>query len=259
MSNNGIQYCQATQCRFSWSHVTSSHLCGRCKRFGHGELECGHESAIADLTQHCVGESLPPELHCTVNGCTYKSTHQSVAHHCRLCLQNHSSYDCPKTKVSQTLSLTVLPPLKIECPLCRQMNTVSADQKQVFGVKDQCVVCMEQPCEIFFPQCGHVCLCRACGYQMGGNVENPYAPHNNGGQFPQAVESAAFSKMGRRNGPIYVILSAGMGCSWYLRRAEAGAPLEGFFMHSDSWGQYDGGDNQTDQLKTFIEGFQEII
>ena len=250
MSNNTTQkkYCQVTGCRYAWSHVTSSHLCGRCKQFGHGDIECDHESAKADLAQHSTGQSLPEELHCTVPGCAYKSTHQSCAHHCRLCMKNHSSHECPLTQTSKTISTTVLPGFEIECPLCRVVNKIAPDQKQVYGIKDQCVVCMENPCGVFLPTCGHVCLCLICAQEL--NQGQHYEWSNLPSNLSAAITSAAFSKMGRHRGRIYVVLSAGMGCSWYIRRASITAKLEGFFEGS-------GGD-QSSQLNGFIDDYKRI-
>lgn len=49
-------------------------------------------------------------------------------------------------------------------------------------------------------------------------------------------------------------------CGILGRTGVIGLPqLEGFFMHNDSWGQYDGGDDQTEQLNEFIEGFQLVL
>jgi hypothetical protein len=147
-------------------------------------------------------------------------------------------------------------PLNIQCPLCREINIIAADQKKVYGVRDQCVVCMESSCEIYFPKCGHVCLCHSCGNQLNtaNNVNNQ----------PPSIEvlsplitSIALEKMGGAQGPIYIVLSAGMGCLWYIRRSSVNAPLEGFFMHSDSWGQY--GSDETPQLNQFILGYTDLF
>lgn len=50
----------------------------------------------------------------------------------------------------------------VECPMCRKINIVSVNQTKIFGIEIKCSVCMERPCEVFLPECGHVCLCHTC-------------------------------------------------------------------------------------------------
>ena len=33
-------YCKVLKCKFPSSHVTLGHKCGRCNKYGHGEIEC---------------------------------------------------------------------------------------------------------------------------------------------------------------------------------------------------------------------------
>lgn len=33
--------CMVAKCRFNTTHVTKKHKCGKCKEYGHGQLECG--------------------------------------------------------------------------------------------------------------------------------------------------------------------------------------------------------------------------
>lgn len=51
---------------------------------------------------------------------------------------------------------------EVECPMCRKINIVSVNQTKIFGIEIKCSVCMERPCEVFLPECGHVCLCHTC-------------------------------------------------------------------------------------------------
>lgn len=50
----------------------------------------------------------------------------------------------------------------VECPICRKINIISVNQTKLFGIEIKCSVCMERPCEVFLPECGHVCLCHTC-------------------------------------------------------------------------------------------------
>lgn len=53
-------------------------------------------------------------------------------------------------------------PIKVTCPLCRQMNTISKKQKPIVGLSDKCCICWENSVQVFFPVCGHVCVCSSC-------------------------------------------------------------------------------------------------
>lgn len=51
----------------------------------------------------------------------------------------------------------------------------------------------------------------------------------------------------------YIIMNAGMGCTWYIRNNNK--HIEYFLMHSDSWGQY--GDDTSDlpRLNCFLHSY----
>ena len=38
--------CNVKFCRFPSSHITLGHRCGICRRYGHGQLECGKQDLI---------------------------------------------------------------------------------------------------------------------------------------------------------------------------------------------------------------------
>ena len=134
-----------SRCRFPMSHLTVAHLCGICKNFGHGAVECGHQSQITDLKKHWVHDIFPQHLYCTMQGCSFNWSHHSSAHHCCLCLGNHSKYNCPimcgkstchsiSPQENTSLSWSSgIPSLRIECPVCKEINVISSDQKHVHG------------------------------------------------------------------------------------------------------------------------------
>ena len=37
-----MSYCKVAGCRFPKSHTTAGHLCGKCKQYGHGQIECNN-------------------------------------------------------------------------------------------------------------------------------------------------------------------------------------------------------------------------
>ena len=53
--------------------------------------------------------------------------------------------------------------------ICRAINKVSADQKKIKGLTDICSVCFDKNVEMFFPTCGHVCVCYECFIQTSKN------------------------------------------------------------------------------------------
>lgn len=50
----------------------------------------------------------------------------------------------------------------VHCPICRTDNIIDESQKKIYGSSNICVICLENNCEIFFPDCGHIVLCHVC-------------------------------------------------------------------------------------------------
>jgi hypothetical protein len=84
--------CKVSKCRFNSSHVTKGHKCGKCKKYGHGEIECNNYNEINKLKEfyHQVIENK-----CTFGGCQYSHLHTTDAHHCTKCdARYHSPATC---------------------------------------------------------------------------------------------------------------------------------------------------------------------
>ena len=47
-----MNYCKVRNCRFPNSHVTKMHLCGKCKSYGHGNIECDSVIQKENLIAH---------------------------------------------------------------------------------------------------------------------------------------------------------------------------------------------------------------
>ena len=41
--------CKVAGCRHPHNHVTLGHLCGKCGKYGHGQMECGNQIQIDRL------------------------------------------------------------------------------------------------------------------------------------------------------------------------------------------------------------------
>ena len=85
--------CKVKHCRFPHAHTTKGHLCGTCKKYGHGQIECGNQTKMDELKQYWQ-ETLDPSVHCGIDGCLKKETHNSKSHNCEKCYKNHSTTEC---------------------------------------------------------------------------------------------------------------------------------------------------------------------
>ena len=140
--------CKVRGCKYKDSHVTRAHLCGSCKAYGHGQVECHKPNERRKLEAY-FGDILPQARHCSMAGCRYKESHTTQAHHCGRCLKNHSFVECPERALS------------VQCPECRKQNKVKISQRPAFVDKD-CVVCLAKKAQVFFPECGHINCCLDC-------------------------------------------------------------------------------------------------
>ena len=77
--------CTVQGCRYSTTHNTSKHQCGKCHQYGHGRMECGTQH-----TQHTQFVKL-----CFVEGCRHSTYHKTVNHQCGKCHQyGHGQREC---------------------------------------------------------------------------------------------------------------------------------------------------------------------
>ena len=91
MNNNDT--CKVVGCRFPKAHTTIGHMCGICKEYGHGQIECGDIAKINELKKY-FNDKLHLSNQCTQIGCKYKWSHNYKSHNCHKCYKNHSSKDC---------------------------------------------------------------------------------------------------------------------------------------------------------------------
>ena len=96
MSQN---YCIVYNCRFPDTHTTSAHKCGKCGKFGHGQMECGDQMKIDQLKSKSIGIRFPSYLRCTSMLCPCPWTHSDPAHYCVQCGERHLESKCPRACV----------------------------------------------------------------------------------------------------------------------------------------------------------------
>lgn len=227
-SNRNIEYCTVENCRFSQYHVTSGHKCGKCGQHGHGLMECGSPVKLSKLSSS-LSTILPPKLQCNFGECKYKQYHTTNGHQCSKCKELlHSSSTCPKN-ISSIAKKTIL---DIKCPICKQDNKVDKEQQKIFGLTESCVVCLGNKIEVFFPNCGHVCICLSCFEKL--SVDNSIDTEIYTEQYLyQHGYQLDKIKSFLPSYPSYTTVYEGMGCFTLVRRLNPKAPIEGIFNHSD--------------------------
>lgn len=149
-----MSYCKVAYCRFSSTHVTKGHKCGRCGIYGHGDAECNQEADMSILENY-KDDVLPLDKQCLVNDCETKELHCTNAHHCPLCQKRD-----PHTKTDCTRNIK-----KVKCPMCRTDNVIK-NLTKIKGLSDKCCVCLDNTVEILFPECSHCCVCFQCFSQI---------------------------------------------------------------------------------------------
>jgi hypothetical protein len=102
-------YCKVQGCRFSNTHVTSFHQCGRCKMFGHGIMECNDYTKIEALDKY-INDKIADTHKCTKLICTKNDTHTTTGHCCRYCgSRNENVYhmkQCPNNPKNNRTIIT---------------------------------------------------------------------------------------------------------------------------------------------------------
>jgi hypothetical protein len=230
-------FCKVQDCRYPFGHVTKGHMCGTCRKFGHGQIECKNPDSKTYLNQ--FNETLPDKKKCTINNCAYSDYHITEAHFCKKC--RSFGHDCNNI-------------FEVECPVCREINKFDKNPQKIFGISNQCPICVSNTIDMIFPKCSHACVCLECFEKMK-KIDTPPPVSNHPAETPVSV---ALGHMGNTDGKIYLSINAGMGCAWYYRRDSAEAEIESFFMHSDNWGQYGPETDDRPKLDKFMEGYTSI-
>lgn len=90
-------FCRVSGCRHNKTHVTLGHMCGICKQYGHGQIECRKSYCIQNLHSY-FNECVSPSSRCTIcleaGDVDRSKTHTDVAHHCNKCKNRHSELNC---------------------------------------------------------------------------------------------------------------------------------------------------------------------
>jgi hypothetical protein len=282
------QYCLVAGCRFSSTHLTCSHQCTRCKRFGHGQIECRNREKREELQQR-IGVSnirLPQNLYCAINNCRSSWSHTTSAHICMVCGEReHGQSTCPQNRNNQQSNQNAQNFYRINCPFCRMENSISVNQKTTVGHGEECVVCFGQA-NMFLPNCGHINICLECVKQM--DVDKPHKEkqqnNNQNAPLPQQVHPSPIivelannqkfdynmmptpinlnefknevkNVLGDRDGKVVILCFGELGHHVYARRDSIGSEIETFMIAPDEWGQYGPNTNRVGELNNFVDGY----
>lgn len=79
-----MAYCKVGGCRYAASHATVAHRCGKCRGYGHGQMECDNLSAIRSLSFY-FQETIPFDERCNEPMCDNRASHTADGHTCVLC------------------------------------------------------------------------------------------------------------------------------------------------------------------------------
>lgn len=253
-----IRYCKIRNCRFPPSHTSNGHLCGSCHNFGHGIIECMNQSAIDHIKTQYNHEEIPSNIQCAFGGCITRHYHTTDGHHCLKCFDRlHSIETCPTISTSTSTSTQMIRDIRLDCPVCRTENIIKSNQTIIKGLTDQCVICMENSVEIFFPTCGHTCICVKC---MNTLDKNKSPDQDNFNVFDSIRDESILTnqlydirliKSYLMDYPSYITVYEGMGCCSIIRRLSPTSQIEGLFNHSD-----DGySPEKVAKLENFIKGY----
>lgn len=150
-----MSYCLVRNCRFPDKHLTKGHQCSKCKKFGHGLLECENvlyrDQLLYELNLYII--KFPIDLYCKVKNCLYKHNHTTESHICNLCNKRTHDLNHECNNINSVY--------KINCPSCRKENIIPVSQLPTFGSETNCVICYDKA-NVYLPQCGHVNICLSC-------------------------------------------------------------------------------------------------
>ena len=243
-----MKFCKVAECRYPYGHVTKGHKCGSCGLFGHGQIECNNDYLKSKLME--FNDILPNNKKCKIKSCKYSLFHTTEGHYCITC--KNFGHDCNDYYY-------------VECPICRMDNKFMDEPQKVFGISNQCPVCVTNNIDMVFPICGHACICRKCFILIKNNATDEFNNNtSNTNSVPnpelslENLKKIAEKYMENLTGNIYLVISTGNGCAYYFRRGDESTNIEHLYMHSDDWNQSGLPTSKQIQFKDFIKDYNFI-
>lgn len=184
---------------------------------------------------------------CKVKGCRFSNTHIAAGHRCGTCGKfGHGQVECKNPTAYNYLMDTTKDDLLPKMMHCSSNGCTSIDTHTIEA--HVCLVCSERHPQEECP----VSPAPKRDYTIGNIMAESTTGHFTS-QFASAKES-----LGDAPGKKYTTVYAGMGCSLYIKRSSHTAPLYGYFMHTDSWGQYGPKSDDRPTLELFLKGFTKV-
>mgnify|MGYP000067751457 CR=1 FL=1 len=209
-----MSFCKVSGCNFPGSHASRGHQCGSCQEFGHGQRECGNQSAIDKLYNESI--NLPLGKRCKLIRCGNRYTHTTDGHHCRKCNgRRHCIYECPLNKT------------EVKCPTCREVSEFKSliNSTIILDIEVKCSVCYENTQRpVVFSECGHAnicynCFCKIANHDMKNSDLKVASTPEEGYIKTQQI-------FGRKGGKIYTKISSQMNTTLYYRRDNVKSSVE---------------------------------
>jgi hypothetical protein len=180
--------------------------------------------------------SFTSSKYCMVDGCRFPDSHLTNAHKCGNCSRfGHGQKECGNFNLSKNLkqmSKDIRFPSHMKCtsPCCPSSYSHSTNAHH-------CTQCSELHIESLCP--------KGC-VMSTDTTEINY------------VKSDASKRFAQTDGKIYTTIYSGQGCAWYAKRNFKSSPIQIFFMHGDSWGQYGPQADDRHKLSAFCTGYKNI-
>jgi hypothetical protein len=100
-----------------------------------------------------------------------------------------------------------------------------------------------------------------CSYCDGRHIEtsckNATVISTDENEIKRVINEAK-NKFGSRDGKIFTKIYCGQGCDWYAKRKGRNNPIQLYFMHGDSWGQFGPQCDDRPKLNKFCQGFTDV-
>jgi hypothetical protein len=173
---------------------------------------------------------------CKVTGCRFPSTHLTRSHKCGKCNHfGHGQRECGDN-------------LEID-------NLKNISNHVIFPSYLKCTsLCCPAPSF-------HSTESHYCSYCDGRHIETQCQTatviSTDENEIKRVIIEAK-KKFGSRDGKIYTTVYSGHGCDWYVKRTGFKNPIQLFFMHGDSWGQFGPQCDDRPKLNKFCTGFIDI-
>ena len=189
------------------------------------------------------------ELLCHVKECNHPYTHVTSGHICGHCYKTgHGQCECENNDMIISLEKFYSETMPIQM-YCSVSGCTSYKQHSVES--HICSYCNTRHIE-------SICKGKLTGKSNGNLLFVEYQFDDKEFLLSYKFIDTAKNIFGDKDGKIYSIIYGGMGCAWYMKRNCIKGEIYGYFMHSDSWGQYGKECDDTHGLYRFLYGYTVI-